>query len=443
MDIVEQFLARYRKEYDFYDQAARLAAQKLESGLQAAGIRSMVTSRAKSPLRLEDKVRQRMPEKRYQTVEDIFVDIVDLAGCRVALYFPGDREQVRNLVKNLFQLAEPAKEFPTKATPSYEKRFSGYWATHYRVQLYEPDLNDTQKRYAQARIEIQVASVLMHGWSEVEHDLVYKPFQGHLSVEEYAILDELNGLVMAGEIALERLQKAGEARVSDSGRPFTDHFDLAVHLLDRASSILGGSFGDSALGRVDLLFDFLAKVNLCTPQQIATYISALHDDTEKRPIAEQIVDQILAEDQSRYGAWESVRASRQGSSQQFSDAHAPSRGVTHEEMGRFLAAWIAFERANQERAAKSISPSSSQIKYLPIMRLVESSGVYEASEISEIDRIRRLRNALVHGASSIDSRDLNEASHLLSLLKGKLPVNKAKAIKRTPRQSKRTNPRKS
>lgn len=109
MDIVEQFLARYRKEYDFYDQVARLAAQKPESGLQAAGIRSMVTSRAKSPLRLEDKVRQRMPEKHYQTVEDIFVDIVDLAGCRVALYFPGDREQVRNLVKNLFQLAEPAK----------------------------------------------------------------------------------------------------------------------------------------------------------------------------------------------------------------------------------------------------------------------------------------------------------------------------------------------
>lgn len=311
------------------------------------------------------------------------------------------------------------------------------------MQLYDPDLNDTQKRYAQARIEIQVASVLMHGWSEVEHDLVYKPFQGHLSVEEYAILDELNGLVMAGEIALERLQKAGEARVSDSGRPFTDYFDLAVHLLDRASSILGGSFGDAALGRVDLLFDFLAKVNLCTPQQIATYISALHDDTEERPIAEQIVDQILAEDQSRYGAWESVRASRQGSSQQFSDAHAPSRGVTHEEMGRFLAAWIAFERANQDRAAKSISPSSSQIKYLPIMRLVESSGVYEASEISEIDRIRRLRNTLVHGVSSIDSRDLNEASHLLSSLKGKLPVNKAKAIKRSPRQSKRTNPRKS
>lgn len=45
-----------------------------------------------------------------------------------------------------------------------------------------------------------------------------KPLQGRLSDDEYAILDELNGLVMAGEIALERLQKAGEARVAAGGR---------------------------------------------------------------------------------------------------------------------------------------------------------------------------------------------------------------------------------
>ncbi len=48
----------------------------------------------------------------------------------------------------------------------------------------------------------------MHSWAEVEHDLVYKPINGKLSDEEYAILDEINGLVLSGEIALERLQKA-------------------------------------------------------------------------------------------------------------------------------------------------------------------------------------------------------------------------------------------
>ena len=77
----------------------------------------------------------------------------------------------------------------------------------------EESLDRSQKKYTTARIEIQVASVLMHAWSEVEHDLVYKPLQGTLSDEELAILDELNGLVLAGEIALERLQNAGNERI--------------------------------------------------------------------------------------------------------------------------------------------------------------------------------------------------------------------------------------
>lgn len=81
-------------EFDYYDQAARLVAQALDSNLQAAGIRSMVTSRAKSPSRLEAKLPQRARSKTYAKSSDISADIVDLAGIRAALYFPGERDQV-------------------------------------------------------------------------------------------------------------------------------------------------------------------------------------------------------------------------------------------------------------------------------------------------------------------------------------------------------------
>lgn len=142
MGLIEDFVARYRKEYDFYDQAARLVAQALETSLQAAGIRAMVTSRAKSVQRLESKCRQRAGTKNYSTVDDIYRDIVDLAGVRVALYFPAERIQADKLVRQLFHIAEPAKNFPapSEATITYTKRFSGYWATHYRVQLKDTDV---------------------------------------------------------------------------------------------------------------------------------------------------------------------------------------------------------------------------------------------------------------------------------------------------------------
>ena len=49
MDLVSQFIENYKKKIPFYESAGRLAAAQLESILQSAGIRAMVTSRAKNP----------------------------------------------------------------------------------------------------------------------------------------------------------------------------------------------------------------------------------------------------------------------------------------------------------------------------------------------------------------------------------------------------------
>ena len=57
-----------------------------------------------------------------------------------------------------------------------------------------------------------------------------------------------------GEISLERLQKASEARVAESGRKIANHYDLSVHLLSRATKLTGELISESGLGRVDLLF---------------------------------------------------------------------------------------------------------------------------------------------------------------------------------------------
>ena len=406
VEIVEEFIARYRKEYDFYDQVARLVGQKLDANLQTAGIRPMVTSRAKSITRLEIKVRQRSTVKAYQSVDDVFSDIADLAGARVALYFPGERGQVDVLIKSLFNVVG-SKEFPDGSKPAYEKRFSGYRATHYRVQLRESDLGDAQKRYAEARVEIQVASVLMHAWAEVEHDLVYKPMQGKLSPSEYAILDELNGEVIAGEISLELLEKAGEARVAASDRPFSNHYDLAAYLVDRAVPILKSPLGDNSLGRVDLLFELLSKLNMATPGDIGPYILTLNADTERRPVAEQIVDQILAEDNSRYPIYEQIRTSRQLSSQQEQPEEAQDSEM-NEAVGSFLSQWRLLEQRFRD-FAKSRGFTSPTV-LMPTGRLILKLDLLPQEEIPEFERIRRLRNTLVHGTGTASLDDIREAT---------------------------------
>lgn len=432
MDLITQFVSRYRKEYDFYEQACRMVSQVLDSYLQSAGIRAIVTSRAKNPARLETKVRQRAAKRAYDTVDDVYEDIVDLAGVRVALYFPAEREEVGRIIKSLFVPVADPKEFPTTALPSYKKRFSGYWATHYRVRLPETLLNESQKRYAEARVEIQVASVLMHAWSEVEHDLVYKPLQGQLSADEYAILDELNGLVLAGEIALERLQRAGDLRVSAHDREYTNHYDLASSLLEMARDKLAGlNVHDAVIGRVDLLFNLLKVLQLNTPEQLAKYVAALHTDFERRPLAEQVIDHVLSEDTARYSAFEQIRLTDVPVTA-ISPTDFP-RVTQSEAIGQFMSLWIEYEKLVRTYAEEK-GVSGSGVPSMRLLRLVENVP----GELTEgTERIRRFRNQLVHGIEVPDAEFIRlQAAEL------RLVIDKLREIMKPAAKPKRRTPRK-
>lgn len=238
-DSIELFMERYKKEYDYYLNLSKEVEFILKEKLDFMGVRAIVSSRAKSPTRLHDKIIDRNKRIKYQGVDDIYKDIVDLAGVRVALYFPADISVVSNIIHSEFNLDGKEKEFPEekeidKTKKGYKKVFSGYSAKHFRVKIKE----GSNSRYANTHsVEIQVASVLMHAWSEVEHDLVYKPLQGNLSHEEFMILDEINGLVLSGNLALERLQLAGIKRTENDEYEFENHYDLASFFISNMKEI--------------------------------------------------------------------------------------------------------------------------------------------------------------------------------------------------------------
>ncbi len=236
--VIEEFLKHYEREVDYYAEAAEIAKEDLENALQAAGIRAFVTSRPKAPKRLRKKLYRRYSEKHYKTFRDIYKDIVDLAGVRVSLYLPADREAVSAIIDEIFEPARPAKHFPEDRGPGDGM---GYVATHHLVRL-KPDLLDgSHRRYSETKIEIQVASVLMHAWAEVTHDLIYKPEKGDLSPDERVLLDQLNTLVRGGEEALNQLQTKIEGRTDKDLR-----FELVGSLRKEAAAIVAtkGISGD-------------------------------------------------------------------------------------------------------------------------------------------------------------------------------------------------------
>ena len=202
--LIESFVKNYEHEVGFYQECASLAQEKISEKLQEDGIKAVVSSRAKRPDKLKEKIEDRNQNYHYKTFGDIYDDIVDLAGVRVALYLPKDKDKVGKIINELFIEVRPVKHLPEDAWKSE----SGYIADHYLVRLKD------EQQY-NAKIEIQVASVLMHAWAEVAHDLIYKPEKGELTDSEVEILEELNSLVQEGEKQLERLQDEVEGRTGE------------------------------------------------------------------------------------------------------------------------------------------------------------------------------------------------------------------------------------
>jgi len=253
----------------------------------------------------------------------------------------------------------------------------------------------------------------MHAWSEVEHDLVYKPLEGELSASEYALLDQLNGLVLAGEIALEQLQKAGDARVAAAVTPFRDHFELAEFLRTRLAT-LGADLTDSTLGRVDVLFDFLAQQGAATAGSVATYLDSLEQDFERRPVAAQLADLMLSGDESRYNAYlRAMSTSRHPASRKLATSLDPTADQAATlALGEFVASWVLLEALLQRLTPAEAAESNRPAFSLPTqIRSLVQLGLLAPEQQAELDFMRTLRNHVLHGrATDVSPERLKESA---------------------------------
>ncbi len=95
-------------------------------------------------------------------------DIEDMAGIRIVFYLDSDKKR---FVSDLF------KEFtPHNLKLEERHKEKGYRATHViaKIGTKRIILNE-YKRFKGLKCEIQLTSALYHAWSEIEHDIFYKP----------------------------------------------------------------------------------------------------------------------------------------------------------------------------------------------------------------------------------------------------------------------------
>ncbi len=198
-----------------------------------------------------------------------------------------------------------------------------------------------------------------------------------------------------GEIALERLQQAGESRVAQQGATFSNHYDLAAYLFDSAKRILATAPSSVGIGRVDILFDLLKRLNIDTPEALEKYLGYLSPDIEARPLAEQIIDQILIADPTRYEAYSEIRDERERQKSYQTPNEAQRSTEQHQALGFFMSNWIAIERAIRDIA--QTNGVTDRPGVMPSGRVLARLEILGEQDRYEFERLRKIRNNLVHG----------------------------------------------
>jgi ppGpp synthetase/RelA/SpoT-type nucleotidyltranferase len=403
MKIITDFLKQYNKEFEYYQKLSQIVAIEIEDQLVKHGIRAEVTYRAKRPDKLKDKLLKRNAEKKYQTFDEIYNDIVDLAGVRVSLYFPSERVIIDEIIYELFQV-EHKKVFPVEsARPKYSKRFSGYWATHYRIKF---DKNIIEKRDKEPVVEIQVASVLMHAWSEVEHDLVYKPFYGELSEVELQILDEINGLVLSGEIALERLKSAISRRAKISS-DISNQYNMTNFILN---AIDKNHLNKIKLCDTYLLNNYLNTIKRLDDREFESYIHKINVDSGET-VPDQLVNMFLVD---------FYDTEKHNLRKYFKCLNMSNNIVSCSES--YVKCWNVLERAFNEFLANTQKQSPNHLS--PELKTLVAKNIISEDEASRLTLLRRERDHLLKGKETSTESYLKSFLRLLKGIKKKT-VDKA------------------
>lgn len=229
--VIDDFVRTYKNNQAAYAHVAQTIEQRCRNLLKENHIPAVVTSRAKCPIRLREKLEKRNHELQYRTEAEIRSNIPDLSGIRIALYLPSQQEAVIQLLQHSFlpilvkkydstRAAELSPPDSPQESPQDHKnaltdvptqhifRPTGYTAVHLHMSVKAEDPLTKHSPTTDGPVfEVQITTLLMHAWSEVDHDLAYKCHGKEPSNEETHVLSEINRHIVASEGLLRQLEQ--------------------------------------------------------------------------------------------------------------------------------------------------------------------------------------------------------------------------------------------
>jgi hypothetical protein len=191
---------------------------------------------------------------------------------------------------------------------------------------------------------------------------------------------------------------------------------------------------EPVMGRADVLLRFLQKIQKDRPQDIEPYLKNLDADSEQRPLADQIVDRIIAGDKTLYKHYAEARREVGARNPYASPEEAPKDTSRERALGSFMSKWIDLETTLRRLSATTTSGE----RYKLWSDLVHSATL-KPETMRDLDLIRRLRNQAVHGIEAPDAEQLLEAAKVVQKALAELGKGSENKTTRRKRSRKATS----
>lgn len=225
-DQIGRVIDAYRLQMARYEAAARFVEQRLRREFRAAALPVLLSSRAKHPEDLREKLRRRAADgdARYEfapLMSDVNKTVTDVAGCRVIVYDPRLEMPAARVVQRAFLLEHDPDEVHRKS--------SGYRATHLLVPLVHADV---ELSIREAICEVQITSIASHVFNELEHDIRYKMKGVEPGERVTRNLEDLQHASRLLDSVVERLQDE-RAREIDRSKKTIDDTETLRFVIER------------------------------------------------------------------------------------------------------------------------------------------------------------------------------------------------------------------
>lgn len=161
-DKAQELVNEYKEKRALFEEYTKTIRLLLENLLRKHHIQfQTMQSRTKDVSNFYEKL---LREKELQDKK--LFEMKDLSGCRVIFYFEENVYQFAGILYNEFEIVDDE----VKSSPNE------YNARHIVLQLKENrcDLSEYSE-FRGLKCEIQLTTVLYHAWSEIQHDIIYKP----------------------------------------------------------------------------------------------------------------------------------------------------------------------------------------------------------------------------------------------------------------------------